>query len=100
MNEELVAMLNNHMKRVDRKVGLCIASVVIIGIIIISLQIYIYMEGSDDRYHLYMNTKTSLESIHNVRLDSYDGSFERKLTTEEMMTRKHLQRWHLRKLFK
>lgn len=100
MNEELVAMLNNHMKRVDKAIRLCVASIWIVGIIIVSLQIYIHMEDSDDRYHLYMNSKTSLESIHNVRLDSYDGSFERKLTTEEIMTRRHLERWHLRKLFK
>lgn len=100
MNEELVAMLNNHMKRVDKAIRIGVASIWIIGIIIISLQIYIHMEDSDDRYHLYMNTKTSLENIHNVRLDTYDGSLERKLTTEEIMTRKHLERWHLRKLFK
>ncbi|MBS5804507.1 MAG: hypothetical protein KIC88_05395 [Acinetobacter sp.] len=47
-----------------------------------------------------MNTKTSMESIHHVKIDKYDGSFERELSTEEKLIRKQNQRWHLRKLFK
>ena len=64
------------------------------------LIIYVYLELSDSNYHFYMNTKTSMESIHHVKIDKYDGSFERELSTEEKLIRKQNQRWHLRKLFK
>ena len=65
----------------------------------IILVIYIYIDMEKSSYHFYMNTKTSLERIHNVKLDSYDGTIERELTTEERMMRKQNRHWHLKYWF-
>lgn len=100
MNEELVAILNDNIKQMKKEMMRNNLFLLVGILVIIFFIIYTHLEASDDRYHLYMNTTRSLESIYNVKIDPYDGSFERKLTTEEMMTRRHLQRWHLRKLFK
>lgn len=64
------------------------------------LVIYVYLEIGDNQYHFYMNNKKSLELIHNVKIDKYDGSFVRDLTTEEELIRKQYERFHLRNLFK
>ena len=98
--QEVFVMLNNNIKRMVNQANFWRALIVLGEIIIIWLIIYTHIEVSDDRYHFYMNTKTSMESIHNVKIDKYDGNLERHLTTEEQLARKHYSRWHLRKLFK
>lgn len=65
-----------------------------------SWPLYLHLESSDSRYHYYMNTKTSLERINNVELDSYDGDIAHRLTTEERLIRRQNRRFHVRYLFK
>ncbi|MCM1265328.1 MAG: hypothetical protein NC200_03930 [Candidatus Gastranaerophilales bacterium] len=62
--------------------------------------LYLHLEECDLQYHLYMNTKSSLEDIHNVNLDRYDGHKAHKLTTEEELIRRNNRRFHVRFLFK
>lgn len=64
------------------------------------LTTYVYLELSDGQYHFYMNTKKSLEEIHNVEIDSYDGTIKTKLDTNSMLLRKQYRRFHLKYLFK
>ena len=68
--------------------------------LIIAWPLYLYMELNYSIYHFYMNTKTSLENIHDVELDSYDGTIAHKLTTEEKLIRRNSQKCHVRYLFK
>lgn len=86
--KDVFVLLNNNIRELFRQTSFWI------GVIIVLLEL------SDSNYHFYMNTKTSMESIHHVKIDKYDGSFERELSTEEKLIRKQNQRWHLRKLFK
>ena len=76
------------------------ALIIILLLLMFWLVIYIYLEIGDNQYHFYMNNKKSLELIHNVKIDKYDGSFVRELTTEEESIRKQYLRFHLRNLFK
>lgn len=76
------------------------ALIIILLLLMFWLVIYIYLEIGDNQYHFYMNNKKSLELIHNVKIDKYDGSFVRELTTEEELIRKQYLRFHLRNLFK
>ena len=64
------------------------------------LTTYVYLELSDGQYHFYMNTKKSLEEIHNVEIDSYDETIKTKLDTNSMLLRKQHRRFHLKYLFK
>lgn len=47
-----------------------------------------------------MNTKTSLEKIHKVKIDKYNGDLLKELTTEEELIRRNARKWHLKYLFK
>lgn len=91
--KDVFVLLNNNIRELFRQT-------IVLQVLMIWLIIYVYLELSDSNYHFYMNTKTSMESIHHVKIDKYDGSFERELSTEEKLIRKQNQRWHLRKLFK
>lgn len=77
-----------------------ILCMIFIQLATIWLVIYVYLEIGDNHYHFYMNTKTSLEQIHNVKIDSYDGSLEKELTTEDKLLRRSNRRFHLRYFFK
>ena len=102
--QEMFVLLNNNIKNMFRKTGFfCAAAFGIIflqQILIIWLLIYMYLDLGDSQYHFYMNTKHSLENIHNVKIDPYDGSIARELSTEDILLRKQNSRWHLRYLFK
>lgn len=98
--KEVFITLNNQIRNFAHKVMICCAVFILIHILTIGLIIYVYLELSDDNYHLYMNTTTSLEEIHNVKIDPFDGKLTRDLTTEEVIVRKTNRRWHLRYLFK
>lgn len=85
------------------KVGLTnslILVVIVLQILIIWLIIYVYLEIGDNQYHFYMNTKTSLEKLHHIKIDKYNGDIYRELSTEEELIRKKYSRFHLRQLFK
>jgi len=98
--KELIVLLSKHIKESTSQGNVWHLVIFVTQLILIGLVLYTHMEDSDDRYHLYMNTTRSMESIHNVSIDPFDGRLQRNLTTEEIMTRKHFQRWHLRQLFK
>ncbi len=77
--------------------------IILLLLINIVLIAYVYVELLDAQYHYYMNTKTSLEQINNVKIDKYDGKFSRELSTEEELIRKNNRKLHLYyvlKLFK
>lgn len=90
--KDVFVLLNNNIRELFRQTSFWIGVIIVLQVLMIWLIIY--------NYHFYMNTKTSMESIHHVKIDKYDGSFERELSTEEKLIRKQNQRWHLRKLFK
>ena len=75
---------------------------VIIWLLVLNLayMTYLHIESCNDRYHFYKNINTSLEAIHNVELDTYDGKIKRNLTTEEELIRKQNRRFHIQYLFK
>ena len=98
--KESFIMLSNNIKHLVNQANFWRALIFAGELVIIFLVIYTYLDASDDRYHFYMNTKTSLESVHQVKIDKYDGSIQRDLTTEEQLIRKKCQRWHLRQMFK
>lgn len=92
--KDVFVLLNNNIRELFRQTSFWIGVIIVLQVLMIWLIIYVYLELSDS------NTKTSMESIHHVKIDKYDGSFERELSTEEKLIRKQNQRWHLRKLFK
>ncbi len=102
--KEVFVILNNNIKRLVKKSwfwgGIAFAILLSLIIGLYCMVIYIYLELSDGQYHFYMNTKKSLENIHNVKIDRYDGGIERELSTEEILIRRNNSRWHLRKMFK
>ena len=98
--KDAFVLLNNNIRELFRQTSFWIGVIIVLQFLMIWLIIYVYLELSDSNYHFYMNTKTSMEGIHHVKIDKYDGSFERELSTEEKLIRKQNQRWHLRKLFK
>ncbi len=57
--------------------------------------LYVYVEILDAQYHYYMNNKISLEQIHNVTIDNYNGQLEKRLSTEEELIRKNYRKFHL-----
>lgn len=77
-----------------------INTVIFLLLINIGLVLYVYLEGCDERYHYYMNNKSSLEAIHRVKIDRYNGKLEKELTTEEELARKNNRRFHLKYVFK
>ena len=81
--------------------------IIILLVLNIWLLMYVYVEILDSQYHFYMNTKTSLEHIQNTlqgsdnfKFDKYDGTPERKLSTEDMLVRKNNHKFHLYYLLK
>ena len=85
-------------KKVEFSKIFTLGTIILLQILTICLVVYVYLELSDGQYHFYMNTKTSLENIHNVKLDKYDGKIQRDLSTEEVLIRKQCQRQHLRNI--
>lgn len=98
--KDIFVLLNNNIKGLMKRTQFWLALIFLGELLIAWLIIYVYLENGDDRYHFYMNTKRSLEEIHGVKLDKYDGSIARDLSTEEQLIRKSHERWHLRKVFK
>lgn len=98
--KEGIILLNNHLREVFEKSITWYIILLLTQIFIIALIIYVYIEIENSNYHFYMNTKTSLESIHNVKIDNYDGNIMKELTTEEKLLRKSNRKWHLKYLFK
>lgn len=98
--KEAIVLLNNHLREVFEKSTTWFIILFITQIITIAIVIYTYLELENSNYHYYMNTKTSLEKIHNVKIDTYDGNIETKLSTEEKIIRKQNRKWHLKYLFK
>lgn len=77
--------------------------VILLLIVNIFFIAYVYVELLDAQYHYYMNTTASLEQINNVKIDKYDGKFERELSTEEQLIRKNnrkLRLYYIIKSFK
>lgn len=98
--KESIILINNHLREVFEKSTTWYIILLLTQIAIIVLIIYVYIELENSNYHYYMNTKTSLESIYGVKIDKYDGSIEKELTTEEKLIRKQNKKWHLKYLFK
>lgn len=98
--KEAIILLNNHLRDVFEKSTTWFIILLLVQLITIWLVIYIYLDIENSSYHYYMNTKTSLEGIHHVKIDSFDGKIEKELTTEEQLLRKHNRKWHLKYLFK
>lgn len=102
--KDVVVLLNNTIRESFRKYTCLLAVLLAISIFLelfmICLAVYIYLDLGDSIFHFYMNTKTSMEYVNNVKFDQYDGSIQRDLTTEELLIRKQAHRWHLRYLFK
>lgn len=98
--KDMCMMFNNKMNDMNRRIFVLFTILMMVLGFIAILIVYVYLENGDDRYHFYMNTKRSLEEIHGVKLDKYDGSIVRDLSTEEQLIRKSHERWHLRKVFK
>ncbi len=100
--KEIFVLLNSTIRDLFRKnnfwLGITLGTIILLQILTICLVVYVYLELSDGQYHFYMNTKTSLENIHNVKLDKYDGKIQRDLSTEEVLIRKQCQRQHLRNI--
>lgn len=97
---ELILAVGKNIKSLLRNTALWVTIIIFMQIVIIWLILYVYLEICDRQYHFYMNTKASLEAIHNIELDKYDGKFPRKLSTEEQLIRKNNERFHLWMLFK
>ena len=70
---------------------------IIIMLLVVNLWLvaYVYVEIMNGLYHYYMNSKTSIEQVHNVKIDSYNGQIEKQLSTEEQLIRKNNRRFHL-----
>lgn len=98
--KEVFVMLNNNMHNLFKQTSTWIGILLIIQILTFSLILYVYSEITNDQYHFYMNTKTSLEKIHKVKLDKYNGDLLKDLSTEEKLIRRNSRRWHLKYLFK
>lgn len=69
--------------------------IILLLILNIWLVLYVYVEILDAQYHYYMNNKTSLEQIHNVTIDNYNGQLEKQLSTEEQLIRRNNRKFHL-----
>ena len=69
--------------------------IIILLVLNLWLILYVYVEILDAQYHYYMNNQTSLEQIHNVEIDNYNGQLERQLSTEEELIRKNNRKFHL-----
>lgn len=90
--------------RLNTKLALFFSEKINIVIFLLCLNflfiLYIYLESCDERYHYYMNTKTTLEEISGKKFDSYNGKIMKELSTEEYLVRKQNRRFHLKYLFK
>lgn len=69
--------------------------VIILLLLNVWLVLYVYVEILDAQYHYYMNMKTSVEQIHNIKIDKYNGQIEKELSTEEQLIRKNNRKFHL-----
>lgn len=98
--KEIFVMLNNNMHNLFKQTSTWIGILLIMQILTFSLILYIYLEITDGQYHFYMNTKTSLEKIHKVKINKYNGDLLKELTTEEELIRRNARKWHLKYLFK
>lgn len=74
--------------------------IVILLVAQLFLMLYIYVEITDSIYHFYMNTTTTIEKLHNVTIDRYNGNIKRELSTEEELIRKQTKKFHLYYLLK
>lgn len=98
--KDIFVMLQHQIRTLFEKANTWIVILGVLQLLTLWLIIYVYIELSDSQYHFYMNTKKSLERIHKVRLDSYDGDIWHELTTEQNLIRKQNRSWHLKYMFK
>lgn len=66
--KDVFVLLNNNIRELFRQTSFWIGVIIVLQVLMIWLIIYVYLELSDSNYHFYMNTKTSMESIHLSRL--------------------------------
>lgn len=62
--------------------------IILLLVLNIWLVLYVYVETLDAQYHYYMNMKTTVEQVHNIKIDKYNGQIEKELSTEEQLIRK------------
>lgn len=62
--KDVFVLLNNNIRELFRQTSFWIGVIIVLQVLMIWLIIYVYLELSDSNYHFYMNTKTSMESIH------------------------------------
>ncbi len=98
--KEAIILFNKEVRAVFEKSTTWFIILLLGQLVTIWLVIYVYLEIENSNYHYYMNTKTSLEGIHNIKIDNYDGRIEKDLTTEELLVRKQNRKWHLKYMFK
>ena len=98
--KEAIILFNKEVRAVFEKSTTWFIILLLGQLVTIWLVIYVYLEIENSNYHYYMNTKTSLEEIHNIKIDNYDGRIEKDLTTEELLVRKQNRKWHLKYMFK
>ena len=98
--KEIFVMLNNNIKNLFKNTNLLLLIIICIQLLSIWLAIYIYLELSDGQYHFYMNTKNTIENLYGIKIDKYDGSMYKELSTEQKLIRKQNKKFHLKYLFK
>lgn len=69
--------------------------IILLLVLNIWLVLYVYVETLDAQYHYYMNMKTTVEQVHNIKIDKYDGQIEKELSTEDQLIRKNNRKFHL-----
>lgn len=98
--KESIILINNKIREVITHTRIWFIVLTCGQIITLLLILHLYSELERSNYHFYMNTKTSLEEINNVKIDAYDGKLKKELSTEEKLIRKNNRHWHLKYLFK
>lgn len=98
--KESIILINNKIREVIINTRIWFIILTCGQIITLLLLLYLYSELENSSYHFYMNTKTSLEEIHHVKIDTYDGKLQKDLSTEEKLIRKNNRQWHLKYIFK
>ena len=98
--KESIILINNRIREITAHTRTWFMILLGGQIITLLILLYLYSELENSNYHFYMNTKTSLEEINNVKIDSYDGTLQKRLSTEEKLIRKNSRHWHIKYLFK
>ena len=94
--KESIILINNKIREVITHTRIWFIILTCGQIITLLLILHLYSELERSNYHFYMNTKTSLEEINNVKIDAYDGKLKKELSTEDKLIRKNTRHWHLK----